>query len=127
MYLSEVLIDLRCQRFPMVGIYPFQTEMLPRLKVLGYREVEIRPGSFFPSGMRARGHEYHYSELKEDPYKSNQIENIYSVSIRTGRKMEEGYYYKHCLASYIHLHFGSNPALAEGLVEACRSPEPPPI
>jgi cobyrinic acid a,c-diamide synthase len=32
----------------------------------------------------------------------------------------EGYAYKNCLASYIHLHFGSCPGMAQSFVENCR-------
>ena len=32
----------------------------------------------------------------------------------------EGYRYKNCLASYIHLHFGSNPGMAAAFVDSCR-------
>lgn len=119
MYLCESLVDLKGRPFPMVGVYSFETRMLPRLKALGYREIEMREGSFFPSGIRVRGHEFHYSELVENLAKDRCAKRIYVVSSK-GEKREEGLLYKNSLASYIHLHFGSNPAVAESFVRACR-------
>lgn len=119
MYLCEALLDLEGRRFPMVGVYPFETKMLPRLKALGYREIETRRNAFFPSGMQARGHEFHYSEPIGNLAKDRCVKTIYMVSSK-GEKRAEGFLYKNSLASYIHLHFGSNPAAAEGLVGACR-------
>jgi len=117
MYLTENLIDLRGRRFPMVGIYPFATKMLPRFRALGYREVKTVPGSFLPSGMQARGHEFHYSALDGNVKNDSRIKKIYRTFPRAEK---EGFLYKNCLASYIHLHFGSNPAIASRFVEACR-------
>lgn len=117
MYLTESLTDLRGRRFPMVGIYPFTTKMLPRFRALGYRKVTINRGSFLLSGMQARGHEFHYSALNGNTKRSRRIKEIYRVAPKSEK---EGFLYKNCLASYIHLHFGSNPAIASRLVEACR-------
>jgi cobyrinic acid a,c-diamide synthase len=119
MYLTEALIDQRREQFSMVGIYPVKTRMLSQLKALGYREVKIKSGSFFPAGMRARGHEFHYSELDGDLGRNREIKTIYLVSVK-GKSTEEGFLYKNCLASYVHLHFGSSPGMAVRLVEACR-------
>ena len=122
MYLTEALIDQSGERFSMVGIYPVKTRMLSRLKTLGYREIKTKGGSFLPAGMRVRGHEFHHSELDGDLRRNRKIKTIYLVSMKGKRKSaEEGYLYKNCLASYVHLHFGSSPGMAAQLVEACRS------
>jgi cobyrinic acid a,c-diamide synthase len=119
MYLTEALIDHSGRRFPMAGVYPAKTRMLPRLKAMGYRDVEITDDSFFAFGMRAKGHEFHYSELDGNLDSKHGIKKVYQVSAK-GKKAAEGFLYKNCLASYVHLHFGSNPAMARRLVEACR-------
>ncbi|HBG04953.1 MAG: cobyrinic acid a,c-diamide synthase [Geobacteraceae bacterium GWC2_58_44] len=104
---------------PLVGIFPVRTRMLPRRKALGYREVELLAESVIGAkGTIARGHEFHYSEMEEMPAG---IERLYAVS-RKGVALEpEGYRYKNCLASYIHLHFGSSPAMADSFVGHCRA------
>ena len=102
-----------------VGIFPVQTRMLPRRKALGYREVELLEESIIGGkGTRARGHEFHYSEMEQMP---TGIERLYGVSRKGLALGEEGYRYKNCLASYIHLHFGSSPGIAESFVEHCRA------
>jgi len=47
------------------------------------------------------------------------IERLFQVSKGQNDLGTEGYRYKNCLASYIHLHFGSNPDMAAAFVENC--------
>jgi cobyrinic acid a,c-diamide synthase len=119
MYLTEALIDQSGRELPMVGVYPAKVKMLARMKALGYRQVKTRSGSFFPAGMRARGHEFHYSELVGDLKKADKITTVYRVSAG-GKYGTEGFVYKNCLASYVHLHFGSNPGIATHIIRASR-------
>ena len=102
-----------------VGAFPVRARMLPKRKALGYRQVEICSDSIIgPAGTVARGHEFHYSEIGTLP---DSIARHYRVT-RQGRELaREGYGYRNCLASYIHLHFGSNPVIAGNFVTACRS------
>ena len=101
-----------------VGIFPVTTRMLPRRTALGYREIELTADSLLgPAGTVARGHEFHYSEIGEMP---KEIERVYRVRKQGVDLGEEGYRYRDCLASYVHLHFGSNPGLASSFVAACR-------
>ena len=101
-----------------VGIFPVTTTMLNKRKALGYREIKLRVDSILGrKGAVARGHEFHYSETEEMP---GEIERLYQVSKRENDLGTEGYRYKNCLASYIHLHFGSNPEMAGAFVESCR-------
>ena len=103
---------------PLVGIFPVQTRMLPRRKALGYREVELTGESVIGgTGSVARGHEFHYSEMGEMPAG---VERLYRVSKKGLSLGLEGYRYRNCLASYIHLHFGSSPEIADSLVKYCR-------
>ncbi len=119
MYLTSGIRDVHGTLFPMVGIYPTVARMLPRLAALGYVEIEIeKAGRLFPVG-RVRGHEFHYSELERKDFCAGAIQSAYQVRKRHGdAPRPEGYLYKRCLASYVHLHFGSNPEFAVSLAEA---------
>jgi len=107
-----------CQSMiPLVGIFPVSTRMLPRRKALGYREVELSVDSILgPAGTIARGHEFHYSEMEEMP---QEVERLYEVRKNGTVIAAEGYLYRNCLASYLHLHFGSCPEMAGAFVKNC--------
>ncbi len=123
MYLTEGIRDISGRLFPMVGIYPTVARMLPRFKALGYVEVEIEKAfGTFPRGY-ARGHEFHYSELERQDFCHGSFATLYQVrKHHSDVPRPEGYLYKQCLASYVHLHFGSNPEFATALVSAARVP-----
>ncbi len=102
---------------PLVGTFPVATRMLARRKALGYREVELVGDSILgPQGTVARGHEFHYSEMEEMP---KGVERLYRVRKNGALIGAEGYRYRNCLASYIHLHFGSYPEIAGAFVKKC--------
>jgi cobyrinic acid a,c-diamide synthase len=114
-YLSEGVEDTG----DFIGIFPVRARMLPKRKALGYRQVKTCvPSVIGASGTAARGHEFHYSEVYMLP---EDIGRAYHVS-RQGRQLApEGYCYRNCLASYIHLHFGCNPSIAPAFVTACKA------
>ncbi len=122
MYLTEGIRDLQGTLFRMVGIYPTVVRMLPQLKALGYVEVSVEQADgLFPLG-QVRGHEFRYSELENVDFCHGSIRSVYALRKRLQDLNEEprseGYCYKRCLASYVHLHFGSKPAFAAALVAA---------
>jgi cobyrinic acid a,c-diamide synthase len=120
MYLSQGLTTLKGERTPMAGVLPLEVRMLPRLKALGYRQVTLEADCLLgPAGTRARGHEFHYSEITAEVVG---LEKVYRLAGRRGEAPGfEGYCQFRTLASYVHLHFGSNPNLARHFVEYCRS------
>lgn len=120
MYLCDRFLGENGDTFPMAGCFPFSTRLLNRLKALGYREVVLKSDSIFGrAGMKARGHEFHYSELTE---KVSGIRQVYEISGRTGRKSQkEGFCVNKTLGSYVHLHFGSNPEFCARFVESCEN------
>src|SRR3990172_1512788 len=119
MYLGKGLKDFKGKKYEMVGIFPWVSKMLEKRKSLGYREVKVVDCQFLKKGHKIRGHEYHYSEIDEPPQK---IKRCYQLTPHTSRlTASEGYLCKNTLASYIHLHFASNPKFAEGFVRACRA------
>jgi cobyrinic acid a,c-diamide synthase len=116
-YLTQGVADTGALH-PLVGVFPVKTRMLPRRKALGYREVELLGECVIGSeGALARGHEFHYSEMEEMPAS---VERSYRVSKKGVSLGVEGYRYLNCLASYIHLHFGGSPEIADSFVENCR-------
>ncbi|MGA7577905.1 MAG: cobyrinate a,c-diamide synthase [Desulfobaccales bacterium] len=118
MYLSREIRDLEGQSHPMAGLLPFRVRMLPRLKTLGYREVTLRTaGLLGPAGTKARGHEFHYSEIEAE---TGDVPRLYQIAGRQGgAPPPEGYCLGNVLASYVHLHFSSNPEVARHLVQSC--------
>ena len=115
MYLAREIRDLEGRVHPMAGVLPFTVRMLPRLKALGYREVTLTAsGLLGPAGTTARGHEFHYSEIMGEPIGVPRILPPHPPP--GGRAVSEGYGDHNVLASYVHLHFGSNPEVARHLV-----------
>jgi cobyrinic acid a,c-diamide synthase len=91
--------------------------MSERLQALGYVEVETRGESILgPAGMRMRGHQFRYSTLTPTP---ERMERVYAVRPRWGEPFVEGYSSGSLLASYVHVHWASNPDAAEGFVNSC--------
>jgi cobyrinic acid a,c-diamide synthase len=119
MYLSEEIRDLEDRHHPMTGILPLKVRMLPRLKSLGYREITLTKDCLLGSpGMMARGHEFHYSEIVDE---TSGLKALYRLTGREGEiSKTEGYSRWNVLASYVHLHFGSNPEVAHQFVERCQ-------
>ncbi|MCK5508091.1 MAG: cobyrinate a,c-diamide synthase, partial [Desulfobacterales bacterium] len=124
MYLTEGIEDKSHFFYPMAGIFPVKIMMLDQLKALGYREITLKTSNLLGKpGEKIRGHEFHYSEIKKitekiDPVVDhNGVNLVYRLSDRPGLKItEEGYMKKNVLGSYVHLHFGSNPQIAENFV-----------
>ncbi len=99
MYLGEELETTEGERFRMCGIFPFRTRVLPRLKSLGYVEIEpIENFLFLNKGTPIRGHEFHYSEICK---MRDNVKNIYTSK---PKEKSSGYRVKNTLASYVHLH-----------------------
>ena len=100
-----------------VGIFPVRCKMLPRRKALGYRQVELTGNvSIGAKGTVLRGHEFHYSEIGPMP---EEVERCYQVSRQGVTLGWEGFRIGNCLASYVHLHFGSGQDIAGTFVAAC--------
>jgi cobyrinic acid a,c-diamide synthase len=101
-----------------LAVFPVKTRMLVRRKALGYREVVLTGATpTGPKGTTARGHEFHYSEMEEMPATVKRRYLLRRSGVDLGT---EGYVYKNCLASYVHIHFGSSPGMAESFVASCR-------
>jgi cobyrinic acid a,c-diamide synthase len=120
MYLMNDIVTGR-GRYAMAGVFPVRAEMDERSRALGYREITtMAPTPLGQAGVRARGHEFHYSFIREGLGPALPAP-VYAM---TGRKgpidTPEGFLHANTLGSYVHLHFGSCPEMAAAFVEACK-------
>ena len=106
MYLAESIDDAR-----MVGIVPARIEMTERLVDFGYCEIRTNTDSLLgPRGTTPRGHQFHYSRCTGTG-------GAYTVK-QSVRQYSEGFVFPNGIASYVHLHFLSNPALARNMLNS---------
>jgi cobyrinic acid a,c-diamide synthase len=107
--------------YPFAGVLPTRTRMLPARKALGYVEVALTEDSLWGRrGELLRGHEFHYSELIDDPLSDPAWRTVYSLRRRRKDTVEtEGYQNGAILASYLHLHYASRPAAVARFLERC--------
>ncbi|MDH3973969.1 MAG: cobyrinate a,c-diamide synthase [Deltaproteobacteria bacterium] len=113
-YLGKSITNVEGAESEMVGLFPWKVRMFSKLRALGYREITAKSDfPFIKKGETIRGHEFRYSGIEA----YEETKTGYSLSY--GQR-EEGYLYKKAVASYIHLHFASNPDFAEGFVSSCR-------
>jgi cobyrinic acid a,c-diamide synthase len=118
MYLCDSLEDGAGTAWPMAGVLSARSRWSGGALTLGYREVETQtPSLLGPAGTRVRGHEFHCSTLEPPPAS---VARVYRVADGLGGSARaEGYAAGGALMSYVHLHWGSNPAVAQSLIEAC--------
>jgi cobyrinic acid a,c-diamide synthase len=116
MYLSQGIRDFDNNFFAMAGVFPFETRMMRKPR-LAYREIVLTRDCILGNrGERCRGHEFHYSEIAAHEQKTEDRgeTRIYSVKGKAGEDVRtEGFLWKNTLASYIHVHFGSNRRITE--------------
>jgi cobyrinic acid a,c-diamide synthase len=117
MYLSRGIRDFDGRSHTMAGVFPFETRMLKKPK-LAYREIVLNEDCVLgTSGEHIRGHEFHYSEIVQETPRDEGCKTIYAVKDKNGKAVHgEGFRIRNTLASYIHVHFGSNPSIAECFV-----------
>ncbi len=116
MLLGDALEDEHATVHPMAGVLPLRTRMLPQRLAIGYREVRVAC-DFLPPVV-ARGHEFHRSMLDDASVPASLARAYVVTDPTTGAQTREGFVLRRTLASYVHLHFGSAPALAAGLIAA---------
>jgi cobyrinic acid a,c-diamide synthase len=107
------------QPVPMAGCFDLDVAMSGRLRSLGYREVTLTTDTVIGAkGNRVRGHEFHYSSVTAD---HETCDRVFEVTTRAGQDVQvTGYRKYQTLGSYLHVHFGSNPAVAGSFVSRCR-------
>jgi cobyrinic acid a,c-diamide synthase len=118
MYLGRHLRLRDGDQIPMVGVLPFGTVVTDRLVRFGYTEVSFTSDCLLGRpGATARGHSFHYSTIEGAP----DADCVYHArSTLSGAEGPEGFAVGTVLASYIHLHFLSNPELSVNFVREAR-------
>ena len=116
MVLCKTLVDKDGREYPMAGCFDFTCRMTSSLRALGYREMTlIRKTILGEADVRARGHEFHYSQL--DPHEQK---TVYQTQDRSGSPRNvKGFQVNRCLGSYLHLHFKSQPSVPRAFIQAC--------
>jgi len=135
MFLCNTLSGMdEIRKYPMSGCFDFNIQMSKRLRSLGYREITLKQDTIIgKKGDVLRGHEFHYSSLKDQNQESqNQKKQdrenqqlghpgVYQVTSRAGQNISlKGYQVSNTLGSYLHIHFGSNEGCAKHFVETCK-------
>lgn len=115
MYLGKSLADFDGNFHKMLDLIPVESSMHNSRLTLGYRDVEaLTDGPLMTRGQTVRGHEFHWSVVKEPP---SEEQAAYAVHSQDGRL--EGFRNGNLWASYIHLHMGSDSAMARRFVDVC--------
>ncbi len=118
-YLSRQLTTTDGSVYPMAALLPFDIKMTDKLVKFGYVTIELtRDCLIGDCGTVIRGHSFHYSCIANNPCIDGAYRLQYSLS---GKEEFEGYSVGNVLASYVHVHFRANPAIALHLVDAART------
>jgi cobyrinic acid a,c-diamide synthase len=121
MYLGEAIVTLQGERFPMVGVFPYDFVMGRKPQGHGYTVLEVSGANpFFSPGAQLKGHEFHYSRIEPEPGPDAAM----AFRVVRGSGMgghREGLLYKNVLATYTHLHALGARDWAPALVRQARS------
>ncbi|MEB3274486.1 MAG: cobyrinate a,c-diamide synthase [Prochlorothrix sp.] len=139
MYLCERLIDFEGVTHRLLGIIPGQVTLERRL-TLGYRRaIALGDSPLIHHGETVWGHEFHRSRLSWSPhdraagaeggpaalddrdlFRIQSLGDLAQVDRPITPSYLEGWHLPHLHASYVHLHWGAKPELADRFVAACR-------
>jgi cobyrinic acid a,c-diamide synthase len=117
MYLSQGIRDFNGKYFEMVGLINGVSVMQKRRERLGYAVAEAKKDSIIAKkGQRLKGHIFHWSKLP------NPSETMAAYNMSIPSNQPEGFITgpkDNVLASYLHLHFGSDIELAKRFIASC--------
>ncbi len=117
MYLCKNVIGQDGQSRDMTGVFDATVEMTPRLQALGYVEATcVNDCMLSPAGGTVRGRVFHYSRV------ASHGERRFSYRLSKDKGIDgplDGFVKNNALASYLHLHFGSDLGFARGFAGSC--------
>ena len=118
-------VEYASQAYSLVGEIPTWTRMLEKRKTLGYVTAQLTTSSLFgEAGTCFRGHEFHYSELMDEPIGRDGWQSAYQLTQNRGGNMRaEGYQRGNVLASYAHLNLASQPQALDKFIARLRNTE----
>jgi cobyrinic acid a,c-diamide synthase len=118
MALMQELIDGDGHRWPMAGLIPGAARMSGKLAALGYRRATaLRANLLAESGQTLRGHEFRYSSWEcAAPLSGAAAWTVQGID-DTAVAYSAGYVSGNLLASYLHIHFGQSPDIANRFVD----------
>lgn len=116
MYLSTAITDFSGEEFAMVGKLPTKTIMTEKL-TLGYRHCQpLYAHDWLTSKQKIWGHEFHRSKQI-----TASAQPLFDIKNYNGESFGiEGWHMHDLFASYVHLHWGYNFAIAQKFVDACK-------
>jgi cobyrinic acid a,c-diamide synthase len=115
MYLSRSLVGYDGSRHELAGLLPLDIAMDASHLSIRYAEVHTRHASILgAAGTVARGQEFHQSRVERAEIEPS----LFDVTDSDGLTHRAGYRLGNVVASYVHLHFSSNRALARSLARA---------
>lgn len=114
-YLCAAL-TYRGATYPLAGVLPARVRLAARLQRLGYVEAEaVNPSPLLERGEKVRGHVFHYSQLTWE----KELPPAYRLVNCRGEVQVDGAVYQNLVASFLHPHFLSQPAMARRFVAYC--------
>jgi cobyrinic acid a,c-diamide synthase len=115
MYLGRA-IEVQGERFPMVGVFPYDFIMDRKPQAHGYTVLEVAAENpYFPPGTVLKGHEFHYSRIHPEPGPKERL--VFRVARGAGLgASKDGLVYGNVLATFTHLHALGTPEWAPALV-----------
>ncbi len=117
MYLTRSIQDLDEVEHKTVGLLHAQTCMVKRLTLSYTLARSTQPNILTTKGETVRGHEFHYSAMKDIP---PDAEFVYDLKRGIGvGDRRDGWTCYNTLASYMHTSFASEGRMAERFVESC--------
>jgi cobyrinic acid a,c-diamide synthase len=119
MVLTEGVSDLSGQFWPMAGLLPGRTGMSEKLVALGYRWARALRANLLTSADEVlRAHEFHYSRwsVTDAEPASAAAWRIRGTQVQSP-EADAGFTQGNLLASYLHVHFGQRPGIAQRFAE----------